>query len=168
MAERIVDDILSSNSEILSAGVIDKRGDITANKSSESFEKRFKGVRNLERNKYGGTLAVAALSIANEVKEAFGESQALITIYRDCKLVLLPMPLYDILIGLAYFSTNSTDGRLAPLNNMIAVYLNEEQPNEQARVTFFEWKGGNGGASSVASSDNNNTGAAAGATAAGG
>jgi hypothetical protein len=71
-------------------------------------------------------------------------------------------------IGLAYFSTNSTDGRLAPLNNMIAVYLNEEQPNEEARVTFFEWKGGNGGASSVASSDNNNTGAAAGAATAGG
>ena len=71
------------------------------------------------------------------------------------------------IIGLAYFSTNSTDGRLAPLNNMIAVYLNEQQPNGEARVTFFEWKGGNGGASSVASSDNNSTGAAAGATAGG-
>ena len=68
-------------------------------------------------------------------------------------------------IGLAYFSTNSTDGRLAPLNNMIAVYLNEEQPNEEVRVTFFEWKGGNGGASSVANSDNNSPGAVAGATA---
>jgi hypothetical protein len=101
MAERIVDDILSSNSEIMSAGVIDKSGNIMANKSRESFEKRFKGVSNLERNRYSGTLAVAALSIANEVKDAFGEPQALITIYRDCKLVLLPMPLYDILIGLA-------------------------------------------------------------------
>lgn len=70
-------------------------------------------------------------------------------------------------IGLAYFSTNSTDGMLAPLNNMIAVYLDEEQPNEEVRVTFFEWKGGNGGASSVASSDNNSTGAVAGATAGG-
>lgn len=109
MAERIVDDILSSNSEILSAGVIDKRGNITANKSRESFEKRFKGVSNLERNRYSGTLAVAALSIANEVKDAFGEPKALITIYRDCKLVLLPMPLYDILIGLAFESSASIE-----------------------------------------------------------
>ena len=100
MAERIVDDILSSNSEIVSAGVIDKRGYIIANKSSESFEKRFKGVSSLERNRYSGTLAFAALSIANEVKDAFVEPKALITIYRDCKLVLPPMPLYDILIGL--------------------------------------------------------------------
>ena len=105
MAERIVDDILSSNSEILSAGVIENRGNITLNKSSESFEKRFKGVSNLERNRYNRTLAVAALSIANEVKDAFGEPKALITIYRDCKLVLLPMSLNDILIGLALESS---------------------------------------------------------------
>jgi hypothetical protein len=100
-AERVVDDILSSNPEILSAGVIDRSGNIIANKSSESFRKRFEGVRNLEGNRYSGTLALAALGIANEVKDAFGEPQALITIYRDCKLMLLPMPSYDVLIGLA-------------------------------------------------------------------
>lgn len=71
-------------------------------------------------------------------------------------------------IGLAYFSTNST-GMLASLNNMIAVFLDEEQSieDEEVRVTFFEWKGGNGGASSVPSSDNNST-AAVPAAAAGG
>ncbi len=100
-AERVVDDILSSNPEILSAGVIDRSGNIIANKSRESFGKRFEGVRNLEGNRYSGTLALAALGVANEVKDAFGEPQALITIYRDCKLMLLPMPSYDVLIGLA-------------------------------------------------------------------
>jgi hypothetical protein len=100
-AERIVDDILSSNHEILSAGVIDRSGNIIANKSKESFGKRFEGVRSLENNRYSGTLAVAALSVATEVKDAFGEPQAIITIYRDCKLMLIPMPSYDVLIGLA-------------------------------------------------------------------
>jgi hypothetical protein len=100
-AERVVDDILSSNHEILSAGVIDRSGNIIANKSKESFRKRFEEVRSLENNRYSGTLAVAALSIATEVKDAFGEPQAIITIYRGCKLMLLPMPSYDILIGLA-------------------------------------------------------------------
>ena len=100
-AERIVDDILSSNHEILSAGVIDWSGNIIANKSKESFGTRFEGVRSLEHNRYSGTLAIAALGIASEVKDAFGEPQAIITIYRDCKLMLLPMPSYDVLIGLA-------------------------------------------------------------------
>jgi hypothetical protein len=42
-------------------------------------------------------------------------------------------------IGVAYFSTNST-GVLAPLNNMIAVFLDEVQPNEDSIVRFYEWK----------------------------
>jgi len=48
-AERIVDDILSSNEEIPSVGVIDRRGNIIANKSRESFRKQFE-VRSLEQN----------------------------------------------------------------------------------------------------------------------
>ena len=43
-------------------------------------------------------------------------------------------------IGVAYFSTNSTAGMLAPLNNMIAVFLDEVQPNEDSIVRFYEWK----------------------------
>jgi hypothetical protein len=42
-------------------------------------------------------------------------------------------------IGVAYFSTNST-AMLAPLNNMIAVFLDEVQPNEDSIVKFYEWK----------------------------
>jgi hypothetical protein len=41
-------------------------------------------------------------------------------------------------ISLAYFSTNST-GMMAPLSNMIAVSLDEEQPNGDAISRFFEW-----------------------------
>jgi hypothetical protein len=48
-------------------------------------------------------------------------------------------------VGVAYFSTNSTDGMLAPLNNIIGVFLDEEQPNRDALVRFFEWKSGDGG-----------------------
>jgi hypothetical protein len=44
-------------------------------------------------------------------------------------------------IGLAYFSTNST-GMLAPLNNIIAVFLHEEKSNGSVIVPFFKWKGG--------------------------
>jgi hypothetical protein len=44
-------------------------------------------------------------------------------------------------IGVAYFSTSS-NGRLAPLNNMIAAFLDEIQPNEDSIVRFFEWKSG--------------------------
>jgi hypothetical protein len=47
-------------------------------------------------------------------------------------------------VGVAYFSTSSTGGILTPLNNMIAVYLDEIQPNQDSIVRFFEWKSGGG------------------------
>jgi hypothetical protein len=45
-------------------------------------------------------------------------------------------------VGVAYFSTSSTGGMMAPLNNKIAVFLDEVQSNEDSIVSFFEWKSG--------------------------
>lgn len=97
-AERISDEILSTNDEILSISIMDVRGNILAARSKEYFRQVFGVTR--DGDKYGGTLAVAALAVANEVKDIVGEAQALITTYKDCKMMLLPIPSYEILIGL--------------------------------------------------------------------
>jgi hypothetical protein len=97
-AENIADNILSTNDEILAISVIDKKGNILAAKSKESFKKAFKV--NAGGDKYGATLAIGILSLANEVKEVFGEAKAIISIHKDCKLMLLPIPSYQILVGL--------------------------------------------------------------------
>jgi hypothetical protein len=97
--EKIADDILSFNEEILSVSIIEWRGNILAVKSKESFRKRLR-VIGLEGSRYSGTLAITTLTVVNEVKDAFGEAQAIITIHKDCKLMLLPMPSYEILVGL--------------------------------------------------------------------
>jgi hypothetical protein len=95
-AERISDDILSTNDEILGISIMDMRGNILAAKSKESFKQAF-GVSR-ERDEYSGSLAVAALAVANEVKNIAGEAQALITIYKNFKMMLLPIPSYQILV----------------------------------------------------------------------
>jgi hypothetical protein len=43
-------------------------------------------------------------------------------------------------IGVAYFTTNST-GKLAFLNNMVAVIQDELQPNGDTLITAWEWRG---------------------------
>jgi hypothetical protein len=43
-------------------------------------------------------------------------------------------------VGVAYFSTNST-GKLAFLDNMIAVIEDEIQPNGDTLITAWEWRG---------------------------
>jgi hypothetical protein len=108
-AERIVDDILSTNDEIMAISVIDEKGgNILAAKSKESFKEAFGVTR--DGDKYGGSLALAALGVANEVKEVAGEARALITIYEKCKMMLLPLPSYEILVGLVlHSSVNAED-----------------------------------------------------------
>ncbi len=96
-AERIAYGILSANDEILAISIMDTRGNILAAISKDSFKEAFKLTRN--GDKYGGTLAVAALAVANEVKDIVGEAQVLITVYKDCKMMLLPIPSYEILVG---------------------------------------------------------------------
>ena len=108
VAQRIAYDILSMNDEILSVSIMDMRGNILATKSKEYFRQVF-GI-NLEGDKYGGTLAVAALAVANEVKDIVGEAQALITIYKDCKMMLLPIPSYEILVGFVLQRSVNAEG----------------------------------------------------------
>jgi hypothetical protein len=100
-AEKMVDSILSSNENILLVSIRGWRGNILAVKSRESFRERFFGVSRLIGTTYSGSLTIATLSLVNEVKDVFGEAQAIITIYEDCKMMLLPVPSFEIIVGLA-------------------------------------------------------------------
>ena len=52
--------------------------------------------------------------MVNEARDIFGEAQAIITIHKDCKLTLLPIPSYDILVGLVVErSVNVEDDKIA-------------------------------------------------------
>jgi hypothetical protein len=98
-AVKIVEGILSSNDKILAVSIIDKkREDVLSAKSRQSFKEAF-GVAS-DGAGYGATLAIATLNVVNEVRDIFGEAQAIITIHDDCKLTLLPIPSFDILVGL--------------------------------------------------------------------
>jgi hypothetical protein len=69
--------------------------------SKPSFKQTFGVVQDGE--KYGVSLAVATLSLVNELKDIFckAQTQTIITIYNDCKLMLLNISSYEILVGLA-------------------------------------------------------------------
>ena len=100
-AEKIVDSVLSSNDKILLISIRDWNGNILAVKYRESFTKRFSGASGLIGTRYSGSLIISTLSLVNEAKDVFGEAQAIITIYERCKVMLLPVPLYEVIVGLA-------------------------------------------------------------------
>ena len=69
-AEKIVDGILTSDDKILAVSIIDKkREDIFSAKSRQSFKNAFRVTS--DGDKYGGTLAIATLSVVNEARDIF-------------------------------------------------------------------------------------------------
>ena len=110
-AETLSDDILSNNEDIVGTSIMDMRGNILASKSKESFKQAF--VVSQDRAKYGGTLAVAALAIVNETRNIFGASKAIITIHENCKLMLIPVPSYQLLVGLVLRRSVNTEDKIA-------------------------------------------------------
>lgn len=97
-AERIVHGISSTyDGKILAITIMDTKGNILYSKSTESFSKEFRKFK--EGPKYGGTLATASLSIANEVRAIAGEPKAITTTYERCKMMRIPIPAYEILVG---------------------------------------------------------------------
>jgi hypothetical protein len=104
----VAGEILSLDDKILLASIRDWRGDSLAVKSRESFEERFR-VNRLAGSRFSGSLAVAALAVVNEVVDVFGEVRGIITLHEDCKLMLLPMPSHEVLIGLVLERSPDTE-----------------------------------------------------------
>jgi hypothetical protein len=123
-AERIVDDILSTTDEILAISIMDIGGNCLASKSKESFKEAFRVTADLQN--YSGTLALAVLSLVNQVRNVFEEAKAVITIHKNCKLMLLSLPSFEILVGLVLQrSVNGEDDKIAnKIERLVADTLN--------------------------------------------
>jgi hypothetical protein len=119
-AETLSDDILSNNEDILAISIMDMRGNILAANSKESFKQAFAISR--DRAKYGGTLAVAALAVVNETRNIFGASKAIITIHKNCKLMLIPVPSYQLLVGLVLQRSVNTEDKIANKIERLVAY----------------------------------------------
>lgn len=123
-AENVASDVLSTNEQIMAISIMDMGGNPLAAKSKESFKESFRAAA--DWHDYGGTLALATLSLVNQVRNVFGEAQAIITIHKNCKLVLLSIPSYQILVGLVLErSVNAEDHSIVDnIEKLMANVLN--------------------------------------------
>jgi hypothetical protein len=111
VAKGIVDDILSTNDEILAVSIIDMKGNTLATNSK--YLKEALGV-SIDEDKYYRTLVTSALGLIHVTRDIIEEAKAVITIHKDCKLMLLPLPSLQILVGLVlHRSVNAVDYDIA-------------------------------------------------------
>ena len=103
VSKNIAYKILAMKDDILSLSILDTKGNILATASKDAFKEDF-GIAS-EGDSYGGSLAIAALAVANEVKDVAGEAQALITVYKRCIMLLLPIGSHEVSVGFVLWPT---------------------------------------------------------------
>ena len=101
-AERISKDILLEHDEILAISIMDIYGNILASKSQESFKNAFILIHDEGNLEYAATLSVSILALSNKRRQVFQETKAIITVYEECKIILLPLPSHHVLIELIF------------------------------------------------------------------
>ncbi len=115
-AERISQDVLCSNEDqILAVSIMDIFGNILASKSKDHFKNKFRRLHEDEDNlEYGAILSAVILALSNERKGISRETQAIITVYKDCKIMLLPLSCYQIIMEVVFpLSVNVEDFTVA-------------------------------------------------------
>ncbi len=111
-AETIVHTVLSTYEGILGMSIMNMKGNILAADSNKAFRDAFAVTE--DRANYSGALALATLNAVNEVRNVFGRAKAIITIHENCKLMLLPIPSFQLLVGLVLeMSVNAEDHKIA-------------------------------------------------------
>jgi hypothetical protein len=112
IAKVVVDNILYGNDDILSISIIDMKGNILATKSKEHFEEALGVTRN--GDKYGITLIAAVSGLIHLTRNVIEEAKAVTTIHEHYRLMLLPLPSLQILVGLILqHSVNAEDYNIA-------------------------------------------------------
>jgi hypothetical protein len=97
VAKRVVDHILSTNTEILAVSITDMKGNILA--ANSEYLRKALGV-SVDGEKYDSALVASALGLIHVTRNIIEEARAVITIHKDCKLMWLPIPSFQILVGL--------------------------------------------------------------------
>ena len=111
VAKKVVDYILSTNDEILAVSLIDMKGNILA--ANSEYLREALGV-SVDEGKYDRTLVASALGLIHVTRDIIEEAKAVITIHKDCKLMLLPIPSFQILVGLVlHRSVDAADYNIA-------------------------------------------------------
>jgi hypothetical protein len=111
VAKRIVDVILSTNDEILAVSIIDMKGKLLA--ANSEYLREALGV-SVDEDKYDRTLVASVLRLIHVTRDIIEETKAVITVHKDCKLMLLPIPSFQILVGLVlHHSVNVVDYDIA-------------------------------------------------------
>ena len=100
--------ILKSEKSILSLTINDDRGEVVGRAYGPAYEKKYLELAKEIRNR-AGLFSALIFGIATEPEKIFGETKAVVRIYADVKLILIPFPSRKFMATLLTKKTTDID-----------------------------------------------------------
>ncbi|MFI5419820.1 MAG: hypothetical protein ACHQ1H_02520 [Nitrososphaerales archaeon] len=104
--------ILDADPSILSLTINDEKGEIMGHAYSPEYERKYLQLAKDVRTK-AGLFSALIFGITSEPEKIFGEIQAIVRIYADAKLILIPFASSKVMVTLLTTKNVDTDEILA-------------------------------------------------------
>ena len=105
---KISKQILSIDDTIDAVSIMDMQGNTLSSTSKEPFYTTKYHVSN-EINDIAGDFAIVILGMVQRMDKSFGITEAVVSFHKKCKLMLVPIPSHQILIGLVIYRSSNEE-----------------------------------------------------------
>jgi hypothetical protein len=115
---KISKQILSIDDTIDAVSIMDMQGNTLASTSKESFySTKYDVTKDIHDT--AGDFAIVILGMVQRMDEAFGSTEAIVSFYKKCKLMLVPIPSHQILIGLVIYRSSNEEYIITKIRTLL-------------------------------------------------
>jgi hypothetical protein len=110
--------ILSIDDTIDAVSIMDMQGNTLSSTSKESFYSTKYDITK-DIHDIAGDFAIVILGMVQRMDEAFGSTEAIVSFHKKCKLMLVPIPSHQILIGLVIYRSSNEEYIITKIRTLL-------------------------------------------------
>jgi hypothetical protein len=115
---KISKQILSIDDTIDAVSIMDMQGNTLSSTSKESFYTTKYDVTQ-DIHDIAGDFAIVILGMVQRMDKSFGSTEAVISFHKKCKLMLVPIPSHQILIGLVIYRSSNEEYIITKIRTLL-------------------------------------------------
>jgi hypothetical protein len=115
---KISKQILSIDDTIDAVSIMDMQGNTLSSTSKESFYTTKYDITQ-DIHDIAGDFAIVILGMVQRMDTSFGSTEAVVSFHKKCKLMLVPIPSHQILIGLVIYRSSNEEYIITKIRTLL-------------------------------------------------
>jgi hypothetical protein len=131
---KMTKDILSMDHAIDAVSIMDMRGNTLSSASKDSlYSTKYQITKDIKN--MAGSWAIVVLGMTQRMDQSFGSTEAIVSLHKKSKLVLVPVPSHQVLIGLVVYRSSNEEYIIEKIRTLLEAQddINLNQRSEFGR-----------------------------------